>query len=88
MMLLLLIIQFIFLVKGFNDFSNSVPKLENYHNFSLSKEYTENTETETGSISPVTGIYLDYRLYDSLFESLLLIISVIGIRFINKRDIQ
>ena len=58
-----------------------------YHDFDLAKQYTQDTFTDTGSKSPVTGIYLDYRLYDSLFESLLLIVSVIGIRYLNKRDV-
>lgn len=46
----------------------------------------ENGVRETGSNSLITAIYLDYRLYDSIFEAGLLLVSVSGIIFISKRD--
>jgi multisubunit Na+/H+ antiporter MnhB subunit len=42
-----------------------------------------NTYNETGSTNIVTGIYLNYRVYDTLFEALLLIVSVIGIIYLS-----
>ena len=48
--------------------------------------YLENTFEETGSKNIVTGIYLDYRLFDSIFESSILLITATGIIFISKND--
>jgi len=45
-----------------------------------------NALRETGSKNIITSIYLDYRLYDSLFEAGLLLVTVSGIIFISKRD--
>lgn len=46
--------------------------------------YTENFMTETGSKNAVTAIYLDYRAFDTLFETLLLLVSVIGIIYFSR----
>jgi len=52
-----------------------------------SKEYfVANSLEETGSSNIVTSIYLDYRLFDSIFEASILLIAVTGIIFISKRD--
>lgn len=52
-----------------------------------SKDYfLNNTYKDTGSKNIVTGIYLDYRLFDSIFEASILIIAVSGIIFMSKRD--
>ncbi|MFW6015425.1 MAG: hypothetical protein ACOCRK_03245 [bacterium] len=56
------------------------------HSFELSKDYKENSIKETGSFNPATGIYLDYRVYDSLFESLLLLVSAVGIHYLNREE--
>ena len=48
--------------------------------------YLRNTYSDTGSKNIVTGIYLDYRLFDSIFEASILIIAVSGIIFMSKRD--
>lgn len=48
--------------------------------------YIENTYEETGSKNYVTGIYLDYRLFDSIFEASTLLIAVVGIIFIAKEE--
>lgn len=37
--------------------------------------------SETGAVNLVSGIYLNYRLYDSLFELLIFSIAVLGVRF-------
>lgn len=46
----------------------------------------EHSITETGSENMVTGIYLNYRVYDTLFEALLLIISVIGVIYLSIHE--
>jgi multicomponent Na+:H+ antiporter subunit B len=43
---------------------------------------------ETGSINLVTGIYLDYRLFDSLFEAGILIVAVSGVMWISQHEIE
>jgi multicomponent Na+:H+ antiporter subunit B len=56
------------------------------HTFDLAKDYKENSRIETGALNAATGIYLDYRVYDSLFESLLLLVSAVGIHYLNKEE--
>ncbi len=40
----------------------------------------ENGTAETGAENLVTAIYLDFRIFDTLFEALLLLVSVMGIK--------
>lgn len=64
---------------------SSFEAIENIDTFS--KDYFfKNTYVETGSKNIVTGIYLDYRLFDSIFEAGILLVSVTGIIFMSKRD--
>jgi len=46
--------------------------------------FLQNTLNETSSENIVTGIYLDYRLFDSIFEASTLLIAVSGIIFITR----
>jgi multisubunit Na+/H+ antiporter MnhB subunit len=48
--------------------------------------YLKNTYEQTGSRNFVTGIYLDYRLFDSLFEAGILLITATGIVFMFQKD--
>jgi len=41
---------------------------------------------ETGSLNLVTGIYLDYRLLDTLFEAGILLVAVSGVSWIAQHD--
>lgn len=67
-------------------FSSNIMEIDNNKD-NISKEYyIENTLWETGSRNIVTGIYLDYRLFDSVFEASLLLITVSGIIFMSKKD--
>jgi multicomponent Na+:H+ antiporter subunit B len=43
--------------------------------------YLSRATTDTGATNLVAGIYLDYRLYDSLFELLVFSVAVLGVRF-------
>lgn len=53
----------------------------------LARDYfINNVLDQVGSRNIVTGIYLDYRLYDSLFEAGILLIAVAGIIFMAKKD--
>lgn len=44
--------------------------------------------TQTGSHNLVTAIYLDYRLFDSIFEAGILLIAVAGIIWISEHDLR
>lgn len=48
--------------------------------------YVENTMKEIGSNNFVTGIYLDYRLFDSIFEASILFVAVSGVLFMGRKD--
>ncbi|RKD30578.1 hypothetical protein [Thermohalobacter berrensis] len=57
----------------------------------LKNEYAKNYYLdkgfeETGSKNLVTAIYLDYRLFDSIFEAGILLLAVTGIMFMSKND--
>ena len=43
---------------------------------------------DTGSYNLVSGIYLDYRLFDSLFEASILLIAVSGVMWVSEHKIQ
>lgn len=42
---------------------------------------------ETGAANLVTAIYLDYRLYDSIFEAALLLATSAGILFLARKEL-
>jgi len=67
-------------------FSSNILWLEDNIDTTTKDYYIENTLYETGSKNIVTGIYLDYRLFDSIFETSLLLITVSGITFMYKKD--
>jgi multisubunit Na+/H+ antiporter MnhB subunit len=56
----------------------------------IKKYYISNSLQETASKNFVTAIYLDYRLFDSIFEAGILLIATTGILFVSKNssDIQ
>ncbi|MCT4585344.1 MAG: hypothetical protein N4A54_10510 [Peptostreptococcaceae bacterium] len=54
-------------------------------NFIRAKEiYIENSIRDTNSLNTVTSIYLDYRLFDSVFEALVLLITTSAVAFIIR----
>jgi multisubunit Na+/H+ antiporter MnhB subunit len=81
-----ILIAFIFASKDITRLNNDPLYITN-SNVSESKNYfLENTFKETGSKNIVTGIYLEYRLFDTIFEAGILLITVTGIIFISKKD--
>lgn len=66
----------------------SMEDLESLFNDFGKRYFLENGLAETGSRNLVTGILLDYRLFDSLFEAGILLIAVSGVIWISKHDIK
>ncbi|QRN85563.1 hypothetical protein JR334_11540 [Clostridia bacterium] len=56
----------------------STPYLKDY--------YLSHFLQDTGAMNSVTAIYLDYRIFDSIFEAGILLIAVTGIIFIAGSD--
>ena len=52
----------------------------------LSHYYITNFQQDTGALNAVTAIYLNYRLFDTFFETLLLLVSVIGIIYFSRHE--
>ena len=68
----------LFLLFAFNlDFVVNNTSRDYFIKNSLDEVYSENI---------VTGIYLDYRLFDSIFEAGILLVSVAGVIFMAKED--
>lgn len=62
-----------------------LPELSSYNSTSYDY-YSVKTLSEVGSKNMVTGIYLDYRLFDSLLEAGILFVVTAGILFMGKKD--
>lgn len=45
----------------------------------LAEYYIEHYREDTGAGNAVAAIYLNYRVYDTLFEALLLLVAILGI---------
>lgn len=50
------------------------------------KQYClDHGKTETGAINLVTAIYLEYRAFDTLGETIVLMLSIAGVIFLVER---
>ena len=79
-LLLAMIVLFINLNMAYlhKSLSGAIPYLKDY--------YLGHFLEDTGALNSVTAIYLDYRIFDSIFEAGILLIAVTGIIFIAKSD--
>lgn len=50
----------------------------------LHEYYRLNYISDTGAENAVTAIYLNYRVYDTIFEALMLLISVFAIIYFSR----
>lgn len=48
--------------------------------------YKDNFFMDTGASNAVTAIYLNYRVFDTIFEALLLLVSIIGIIYFSRHE--
>lgn len=61
--------------------SSIQPEYGNPRNLDYINYYLEHGVRDTGAINLVASIYLDYRLYDTLMETVVLFMAVIGVTF-------
>lgn len=61
---------------------NSIETISEY----VSTYYTAHFLSDTGASNAVTAIYLNYRVFDTLFEALLLLVSIIGIIHFSRHE--
>lgn len=76
------------LIVIFGVFVMSMIDLQTLYNTFGKDYFFANGLFETGSLNLVTGIYLDYRLFDSLFEAGILIVAVSGVMWISQHEIE
>lgn len=66
----------------------AISDLEILYNNAGKVFFSENGYLDTGSRNLVTAIYLDYRLFDSLFEAGILLVAVSGVLWISQHTIK
>lgn len=66
----------------------SMADLEALYNNAGKVFFSENGYVDTGSKNLVTAIYLNYRLFDSLFEAGILLVAVSGVLWISQHNIK
>jgi multicomponent Na+:H+ antiporter subunit B len=80
---LILLLAFILFV-----FITSMSTFDTVYNNAGKVFFSQNGYQDTGSLNLVTGIYLDYRLFDSIFEAAILLIAVSGVMLISEHTIE
>lgn len=80
------ILLYLMLITLLISFYISIDDLLSFIDNSSKDYFIQNSFMETGSKNIVTAIYLDYRIFDSIFEASILLIVVSGIIFISKKD--
>lgn len=53
---------------------------------SLMEQCLSNAQKDTGARNAVAAIYLDYRVFDTILEALLLLISIIAVLHFAQRE--
>lgn len=74
-----LFVAFVILSNRQNWFSDAYPLTTFVKDY-----YITHSVTETAAENSVTAIYLDYRLFDTLFETMLLFVSVIAVFYFSR----
>ena len=63
-----------------------IPEDATNHNSYLKELYTTRFAADIGGKNAVTAIYLGYRLYDTLFEALMLLVAVVAVIHLSGFD--
>jgi len=58
----------------------------NHLGWPMYEYYIKNAVAETASANIVTAIYLNYRYYDTLFETLMLLFSIIAVIYMSIHE--
>lgn len=66
------------------SFFNAVEEIEPHKRDTTKDYFIENSVEEVASKNIVTGIYLDYRFFDTIFEASILLVTVSGILYISR----
>lgn len=68
------------------NLSVAIYGLDDFYDDTSKQYFIGNAERETSAKNIVTGIYLEYRLLDTIFETAVLMVSATGIIYMTKRD--
>lgn len=79
-----LITLFLIIVFGTVVYFSSNPASVKFYD--MPNYYLKNAFVETGSTNVVTAIYLNYRYYDTIFEALMLLFSIIGVIYMSIHE--
>lgn len=72
---------YLFIIGSFVLWANNM--VNNTFGWPMANHYMKHALKETGSPNIVTAIYLNYRYYDTLFEALVLLFSVIAVIYMS-----
>ncbi len=67
-------------------FAFAVSQEASTYNKTSYTHYVEKSLIETGSHNYLTAIYLNYRLFDTVFEATLLFVTTAGVLYMGKKD--
>ncbi|MCK8059653.1 MULTISPECIES: hypothetical protein [unclassified Fusibacter] len=60
--------------------------IDNRFGYPMYNHYVTLAAIETESVNIVTAIYLNYRYYDTLFEALMLLFSIIAVIYMSIHE--
>lgn len=79
-----LTVLLLILVTGAVLYGNGL--IENSQGWPIYDSLVRNAAAETGSLNLVTAIYLNYRYYDTLFEAIMLLFSILAVIFMSVHE--
>lgn len=61
-------------------------QIEPLQTLTMAEYYIDNSFKDTGAANVVTSVYLYFRYYDTLFEALMLLFSIIGVIYMSIHE--
>lgn len=80
-LLIAIVVLILFLCVAYHLLGHEVPQRG-----ALMDECLDSAYEDTGAQNAVAAIYLDYRVFDTLLESLLLLISIVAVIHFTARE--